>query len=211
MAFTAHAGCLLFPGSDPNVSRTTVPRALRLGFILPWRSSSSEFLRSKLPPTQRRRTYPGFVPHRGITGVHPLSRRMPSLRFVPSSGFLNLSTVSSAHRLCRLVSSRSHVQGSTRSGASLSAQPCSLAKAVAPVLLCLEAVLSPLLQSPQLRGFDPCGAALPIGPGSAVPSLAPLFGFSPPGLQPPLVLRLPRAIRSRRFLIGRPQRISAAG
>lgn len=55
--------------------------------------------------------------------VHSL-RRMPCPRFVPSSGFRNLSTVSSALRLRRLVSSRSHVQGCRRSGASLPAQRC---------------------------------------------------------------------------------------
>lgn len=42
--------------------------------------------------------------------VH-LPQRVPSLRYVPPAGFLSLSAVCSALRLCGLVSSHSHVQG----------------------------------------------------------------------------------------------------
>jgi hypothetical protein len=56
-------------------------------------------------------TYPGSLPSRDITGRRPLARGLPSPRFVPSSGFRNLSTVSSADKLCELVPSRSRVQG----------------------------------------------------------------------------------------------------
>jgi len=97
----------------PRVSRPTVPRNFRYGFILSCVASSSEFLRLPTGPLLAVRLRPtgGFFPLRGVTRWRPLSRRIPSLRYVPSAGFLNLSTASSATRLCGLVSSHSHVQG----------------------------------------------------------------------------------------------------
>jgi hypothetical protein len=132
------------PSPEPASSR----------FILPWPSSSSEFLRSNLPPAAFAGGTPtqGLFPHRGITEVRPhFSRRLPSPRYVPSSGFRNLSTVSSALRLYRLVSSRSHVQGSSRSGASLPAQPSSLIESPCPLVV---VVPSPRRQAqrPRFRG-----------------------------------------------------------
>jgi hypothetical protein len=145
---------------------------------VPSRSSPAEIFRP--PPT-----YLGFVPLRDITGARPLVRRMPSLRFVPSSGFLNLATVCSGHRLCELVPSRSHVQGSLRSGASLSAQPRSLSRAICPHAVGVDRSSHRRLRThtkatdraPRLRGFVPREAALPAVRGLAVPPLAPLFGF----------------------------------
>jgi len=52
-----------------------------------------------------------LVPPRDITGGVHSPRRLPSLRYVPSSGVLNLSTAYSTTQLCRPISSRSRVQG----------------------------------------------------------------------------------------------------
>lgn len=83
---------------------------------------------------------PGFRPYSRHHRRRPLTARHPKPHFVPPSGFHNLSVVCSVHRFRRLISSRSHVQGSSRSGASLSAQPhrligdrCPLAVALAPL------------------------------------------------------------------------------
>jgi hypothetical protein len=73
--------------------------------------------------------YPGFRPssrHHQCAATF-YSRDFPVPRYVPSLGFLNLPTVCSAPRLCRLISSHSHVQGSfSRSGG------CALCAAVLP-------------------------------------------------------------------------------
>jgi hypothetical protein len=75
------------PSPEPASSR----------FILPWRPSSSEFLRSLLPPAAFVAGTPtqGLFPHRGITGARPLVAKdaMPSLRSglrfsQPLDGFL---------------------------------------------------------------------------------------------------------------------------
>ena len=105
-ALTVSSEPLAFPGRPSPATLVTgsFPRASR---------SSSEFLRLPTGPPLAVRLRPagGLFPLRGVTRWRPLSRRIPSLRYVPSSGFLNLSTVSSATRLCGLVSSHSHVQG----------------------------------------------------------------------------------------------------
>jgi hypothetical protein len=59
---------------------------------------------------------PGFGPHRGVVGCVHLARGFPEPRYVPPSGFLDLSAVSSALRLCGFVSPRSHVQDSSVQG-----------------------------------------------------------------------------------------------
>ena len=106
--------------------------------------------------------------------VH-FSRRMPGLRYIPSSGFHSLSTVSSALRLHGLVPSRSHVQGCRRSGASLPAQqscfissPCPRAVVIPSThrtLPCGSLSRSacrrmPHPWMPRLRGLSPREAAL---------------------------------------------------
>jgi len=131
--------------------------------------------------------------------VH-ISRRMPGLRYVPSSGFRSLSTVSSALRLCELVPSRSHVQGCRRSGASLPAQPTASSAVRAPVPLSSRALTGPCpavrFRVPPaagchtrgcldfeafLRARQRCvrfGVSLPV-------ARSPLRFSSPPGRQPP--------------------------
>jgi hypothetical protein len=127
------------PSPEPASSR----------FILLWCPSSSEFLRSLLPSCafQRGPTYPGSHPssRHHSESVHIL-RRLPSLRSVPSSGFRSLSTVYSALRLRGLISSRSHVQGCRRSGASLPAQRLALIEPPFPL-----AVVFPVAHRSALR------------------------------------------------------------
>jgi hypothetical protein len=101
------------------------PELVRSRVILLCVVSSSEFLRSKSRsdlPFGRRALLPGFRPSSRHHQVRPLDARHSSPRYVPSSGYLNLSTVCSALRLRRPVSSRSRVQGPSRSRASLSMQ-----------------------------------------------------------------------------------------
>ena len=125
----------------PRVSRPTVPRNFRCGFIPSCVPSSSEFLRLPTGPRLAVRLRPagGFFPLRGFTGRRPRARRIPSLRYVPSSGFLNLSTACSATRLCGLVSSHSHVQGfrsgvcSPQAAVPTHRRPCPLALTAVPL------------------------------------------------------------------------------
>jgi hypothetical protein len=129
LAFSAHIALRLFPCGRRFPVELPSPEPASSRFILPWRPSSSEFLRFHLPPNifRCRPHRPGSRPSsRHPQSASTLLRRVPSLRFVPSSGFLNLSTVCSAPCVCELVSSRSHVQGCRRSGASLPAQPFAL-------------------------------------------------------------------------------------
>jgi hypothetical protein len=73
-----------------------------------------------LPATPFRATRPAGVPSLFaalLQGVHSV-RELSDSRYVPSSGFLNLSTVCSTLRRCRLITSRSHVQGSPFRGFS---------------------------------------------------------------------------------------------
>jgi len=103
-------------------------------------------------------------PPRDITrGVHS-PRRLPSPRYVPSSGVLNLSTAYSTTQLCRLISSCSRVQGvpvqgilSPHSGLPRRKYSCPLAVG-SPCTR--QPKLSAMLGVPRLRGFDPRGAAL---------------------------------------------------
>jgi hypothetical protein len=150
------AAVLLFPGCGPASCLSYRPlNQLSSRFILPWRSSSSEFLRSNLPliVSRREQTYPGSLPSsRHHRSASTFSRRLPSPRFVPSSGFLNLSTVFSALRLHRLIPSRRHVQGCRRSGASLPAQQSSLIESPCP--------LAVVFSSAHLRWPHGCAFAL---------------------------------------------------
>jgi hypothetical protein len=164
--------------------------------------------------------------------VH-ISRRMPGLRYVPSSGFRSLSTVSSALRLRGLVPSRSHVQGCRRSGASLPAQPAASSAARAPVPLSSRALTGPCpavrFRAPPAAGCHTRGcldfeAFLRAGQrcvrfGVSLPAArSPLRFSSPPGRQPPPWFWFPKTSHSRRYLpeafiprLDRPQRVSAAG
>jgi len=68
----------------------------------------------------------------------PLSRvrEIPLSRYVPPSGFLSPSTVYSSARLCGLVASRCHVQGSLRSGVSPGLQPSPSRRRAVPPCRC---------------------------------------------------------------------------
>jgi hypothetical protein len=93
----------------------------------------STFVRTPAPRLSTKST-PTRVP--SLIAASPMSvhftRGLPRPRYVPPSGFLSLSTACSAPRLRGLVPSRSHVQGSSRSGASPSVQPPSLSRGVCP-------------------------------------------------------------------------------
>lgn len=65
--------------------------------------------------------------------VHEHLRGFPGPRYVPPTGFLSLTTVSSAHRLDGLIPSRHHVQGSCPfRGFSPSAAPPSSSEGACP-------------------------------------------------------------------------------
>lgn len=106
-------------------------------------------------------------------------------RYVPPSGFLDLSAVSSALRLRGFVAPRSHVQDFSVQGVCLSAQPPSLVgKSVPPCRW--TSCRSPPEGSchdrgPRLRGLPPRGAAFrpaDLGSAEAKPS-APLASGPP--------------------------------
>jgi hypothetical protein len=209
------------PSPEPASSR----------FILPWQSlllrvpslkSPAHRLSTTSSPTQ------GLFPHRGIVGARPQLRRLPSPRYVPSSGFLNLSTVFSALRLCELIPSRSHVQGCRRSGASLPAQTDALIERRFPlaVVLMTTARVGPsgsltrypprspssALMRPRLRGFTPREGALRTVWVSASPHLAPLFGFfSSRSSTTAFGSSLPGAIRPRRSSLSGPSSAYCSG
>jgi hypothetical protein len=114
---------------DEGPCRPTVHRLFRIGFILRCRLSSSEFLRPRARPFGH--CCPGFLPssrhHR--RRLHTWDFQAP-LRSVlgfsqPLDGLLR-------HRLCGLVSSRSHVQGSPFRVFSRSAAPPSRRRRLPP-------------------------------------------------------------------------------
>jgi hypothetical protein len=102
----------LFPTFALGLFRPTVPRPLRIGFILLCLISPSEFLRRSsrsLPfgSTTSARVSSLFAT--STDGVH-LARKLP----LPLCSVLRFSQPLDGlrhHRLCRLISSRSHVQG----------------------------------------------------------------------------------------------------
>jgi hypothetical protein len=163
----APSGSVELPSPEPASSR----------FILPWRSSSSEFLRSNHPrasfdgriPTQ------GLVPHRGITGARPHLTRdaMPSLRSVlrlsqPLDGFLRPP----ASRACSIPQPRPGL--SPFRGFSPRAAGCLIDSPFLPAVVipsphrtmpCSSLSRSacrrlPRSWMPRLRGFAPREAAL---------------------------------------------------
>jgi len=121
-------------------------------------------------------------------GVHS-SCRHARQRYVPSTGFLNLSTACSTDRLRGLVASRSHAQGSFRSGASPDPKPSWLiASACLPAVIGLPLTGIPAAMSARL-GFE---ALLP-GSKRSTESLFRLpRGRSPLRIQPPSGSALPR-------------------
>jgi len=93
---------------EPTVPRLFRKRVHSLVSASPLRSV---FACPPDPSFQRSLSCQGFVPLRGVTeGVH-LARELSDSHYVPSSGFLGLSTVCATFRRRGLVASRSHVQG----------------------------------------------------------------------------------------------------
>jgi hypothetical protein len=172
------------PSPEPASSR----------FILPWRSSSSEFLRSNLPrasfdgriPTQ------GLVPHRGNTGARPHLAKdaMPSLRSVlrlsqPLDGLLR----SPALQACSIPQPRpglSPFRGFSSRAARLLHQqpmpPCRCHPEHSPDLALRFAFafrLPPDATLVDASASRPSSArdSVAYGLGLASPQPAPLFGF----------------------------------
>jgi hypothetical protein len=71
----------------------------------------SYFARPPGPSFQSGLSCQGFVPLRGVTGGVHLAQELSDSHYVPSSGFLNLSTVCATFQRRGLIASRSHVQG----------------------------------------------------------------------------------------------------
>jgi hypothetical protein len=152
----------------PSMSSVISPSidSIKSRLILPYRRSSTKFLRSQTSPRVFRRqlTCYGFQPSRDFTSTRlRFARRPPVLRFGPSSGFRNLSTVSSASKLAGLFHPAATPRVRSRSGASLPSQPSTLVEwrflhAVAAPSLANSIQLAPSEVAPtcdasQLRGF----------------------------------------------------------
>jgi hypothetical protein len=152
------------------------PEPASFRFILPRRSSSSEFLRHHHPPASFRDAGPPtqglFPPATSPAGVHsregcqaPASFRpqvfATSRRFPPPTGSASLFHPAAASRV------------SPFRGFSPRVAVLSLREPAAP--LPLSPGLSPA--NPRLRGLPPREGALSMVRGSAAPPLAPLFGF----------------------------------
>jgi hypothetical protein len=105
------------------------------------------------------RASPAWVsgPLRDITRAQPPnSRRLPSPRFVPSSGFLSLSTSSSAHRLAGLFHPAATFRVLPVQGSSLPAQPPFLFGRSFPQAVCFPDVLTDFRRLPHTSdlGFE---------------------------------------------------------
>lgn len=143
----------------------------------------------------------GFRPHRDFTEKRPLSAKVPgpSLRSAlrlsqPLGGLLR----SSARRL---VSSRCHVQGSSRSGASPSPQPPSLVGRSLPpgrwIIVAHRPKPAATSDAPRLRGFAPRRDTFYRPNYSPCRQPLPSSGYSPPGAPSPAIdSGLPGALRS---------------
>jgi len=112
------------PGPCESGSFSRVSSPLRSPFAVPPATLPNHFARMAVLPG----SLPSSRRHRGC----PLIREHAFSRYVPSSGFLNLSTVCATFRFCRLVSSRCHVQGFFRSGVSPVPQPSRLVAGACP-------------------------------------------------------------------------------
>jgi hypothetical protein len=177
----------------PSMSSVISPSAdsIKSRLILPCRRSSTKFLRSTTSPHVFRRqlTCYGFQPSRDFTSTRlRFARRPPVLRFDPSSGFRNLSTVSSASKLAGLFHPAATPRVRSRSGASLPSQPSALVerlflRAVAASSLANSTRLAPSEIAPtcdasQLRGFAPRRLAFIRFRLFTSTEAAPLFEFS---------------------------------
>jgi len=164
--------------------RPTVPRFLRIGFILSCPLSSRSFFAS--PPGWAFRnslSCLGFFPLRDITGSVYLPREHILSRYVPSSGFCNLSTVSSASGFVGLLHPTAtsrvlSVQGFLPTRSCPGSSP-----GIAPLPL-PNRPLTALGRMPCSTGSASrlCSACRSVLRGwwLAFLSVAPLFGFTPP-------------------------------
>jgi len=103
-------------------------------------------------------TLPGFRPSPRLHRWCPLTAGAPTSRYVPSSGFLNPSTVCSTIRICGLIASRCHAQGFFRPGASPDPQRFpTRRRSLPPCRYRPSARRSPgcHVQTPRLRGLAP--------------------------------------------------------
>lgn len=156
----AGSGACLFPCLPSPLPWTPSPNP-KIRLACPSHRSASERLRlsSRPPPFSAGSTCQTFRPHRGITRrVHIPWRN--ALHFVPPSGFLSPSAVSSALRFAGLFhpAATSRIRF-LRSGVFPPAQPPSLIErsSLLAVACAALAVLAPDVQSPQPqpRGLAP--------------------------------------------------------
>jgi len=156
------------------------------GFILPCLVSSSEFLRfSSRPRPFGPGSLPGFRSlsrhHRGAS-----TRRgeIPSPHYVPSTGFLNLSTASSAPRLAGLFHPAATSRDASRSGVSLPAQHRSLIGSGCPLAVGGRPLskLAPGGHGRRAPASRPCSARGRVAGDSVISRLA---ARSPPRVRPP--------------------------
>jgi hypothetical protein len=145
IGFTAWFGPNLFPCSASILNNQPSPGARCSWFILPCGLSSSEYLRfcSRQAPFDAELYLPGFRPSSRYHRARPLDTEVPKL------------PLRSAHRLSQpldgllrpqlrgLVPSRSHVQGSSRTGASPSVQRPSLVGKNCPHAVVRSALTAP--------------------------------------------------------------------
>jgi len=173
------------------------------------RPSSSEFLCALVVP-------PTFRSGARLLGFQPSSRhhRFASTTagasqatcYVPSSGFLNLSTVCSAKRPTGLFHPAATSRVLARSGASPLVQPffphreelppCRSSRPSSPAETGCQS------NAPRLRGFSPHEVALSPGLVLPAPRPAPLFEFPvPPGVLSPPCPPVPRLAPLMTFVV----------
>jgi len=121
----------------------------------------------------------GFVPLRGITdGVHSL-RAFPSSRYVPSSGFLNLSTVFATLGFAGLLHPAATSRVVTVQGVLPLHSRLARRQLVPPCRWSSERSPASRLPPSNPSTSRPCSVdrCVPQGRGLAFPAVAPLFGF----------------------------------
>jgi len=107
------------------------------------------------------RVLPGFLPSSRLHRRRPLVRKHSLFRYVPSSGFLNLSTASSASGFAGLFHPAATSRVS-RSGVSLVSQLSRLVAGPCPLAVVARTLIGkPIaeIHAPRLRGFSPRDAA----------------------------------------------------
>jgi len=204
LAFSAHIALRLFPCGRRFPVELPSPEPASSRFILPWRPSSSEFLRFHLPPTSfdASLTDQGLVPHRGIRkcvhshceGCQAFASFRPqvfstSRRFAPhfaSASLFHPAATSRVVAVQGLLSPRS------RSLSSSAASPLllplrALTRTDVVCLLSTPRVAGCQSRSAQLRGFSPREGALPaVRMFHLAAARSPLRFSSPPGhVSPP--------------------------